>query len=84
MPSLAEAYRFREATGKASMFKRRKSSRTYLIYERAKTGVPSAEHVLDKADTIEDARMAVKTMWPGAVIVECDENGKRLSNKTEG
>ena len=30
------------------------------------------------------ARMAVKTMWPGAVIVECDENGKRLSNKIEG
>jgi len=63
------------------MFKRRRDSgKTYLICdERARTGGPSAAHVLDKADTIEDARMAVQTMWPKAVIVEC-EDGSGLSN----
>jgi hypothetical protein len=64
------------------MFKRRRDSgKTYLICdESARAGGPSSAHVLDRADTIEDARMAVRTMWPKAVIVECDDDGERLSS----
>jgi predicted RNase H-like HicB family nuclease len=57
-------------------------TKMYLIYDGRAWNDPDDATVLDTADTLKEARQAVKE-WPDACIYEYDVQGSELKNEKQ-